>query len=66
MNEESSMKTITTAVSALALMSALAPVCAFAIEPAWVGARAGTNGVGGEVGVRILPTVVLRGVGQGY
>jgi hypothetical protein len=60
------MKTITTAVSAIALISALSPVCAFAIEPAWVGVRAGTNGVGGEVGVRILPGVVLRGVGQGY
>jgi hypothetical protein len=60
------MKTITTAVSAMALISALSPVCAFAIEPAWVGVRAGTNGVGGEVGVRILPGVVLRGVGQGY
>ncbi|MFY7760653.1 hypothetical protein [Aquidulcibacter sp.] len=60
------MKTITTAVSAIALLSALTPVCAFAIEPAWVGVRGGTNGVGGEVGVRILPTIVLRGVGQGY
>jgi hypothetical protein len=60
------MKIITTAFSALALMSALSPVAAFAIEPAWVGVRAGTNGVGGEVGVRILPTLVLRGVAQGY
>ena len=60
------MKTITTAFSAIALMSALSPVAAFAIEPAWVGVRAGTNGVGGEVGVRILPTFVVRGVVQGY
>lgn len=60
------MKTITTAVSALALMSALSPVCAFAIEPAWVGLRAGTTGVGGEVGVNLNPNVVLRGVIQGY
>ena len=60
------MKIITTAISALALMSALSPAAAFAIEPAWVGVRAGTNGVGGEVGVRILPTIVLRGVVQGY
>ena len=60
------MKIITTAFSAIALMSALSPVAAFAIEPAWVGVRAGTNGVGGEVGVRILPTFVVRGVVQGY
>ena len=60
------MKTFTTAFSAIALMSALSPVAAFAIEPAWVGVRAGTNGVGGEVGVRILPTFVVRGVVQGY
>jgi hypothetical protein len=60
------MKTITKAVCILALMSAFSPAYAFAIEPAWVGIRAGTNGVGGEVGVRILPTIVLRGVGQGY
>ena len=65
-NEDSPLKIITTAISALALMSALSPVAAFAIEPAWVGVRAGTNGVGGEVGVRILPTVVLRGVVQSY
>jgi hypothetical protein len=44
----------------------LAPSAAFAIEPAWVGARAGTNGLGAEVGVRIIPTVVVRGIGQGY
>lgn len=60
------MKTMTKAVFAMALMSTLSPVAASAIEPAWVGVRAGTNGVGGEVGVRILPTLVLRGVGQGY
>ena len=60
------MKTITKAVSIVALMSALSPVCASAMEPAWVGLRGGSNGVGGEVGVRILPTVVFRGVGQGY
>lgn len=42
------------------------PATAFAIEPAWVGARAGTNGLGAEVGVRIIPTVVVRGIGQGY
>jgi hypothetical protein len=43
-----------------------APSAAFAIEPAWVGARAGTGGLGAEVGVRILPTIVVRGIGQGY
>jgi hypothetical protein len=42
------------------------PAAAFAIEPAWVGARAGTGGVGAEVGVRIIPTIVVRGIGQGY
>jgi hypothetical protein len=42
------------------------PAAAFAIEPAWVGARAGTGGLGAEVGVRIIPTIVVRGIGQGY
>jgi hypothetical protein len=47
-------------------MAICAPSAAFAIEPAWVGARAGTGGVGAEVGVRIIPTIVVRGIGQGY
>ncbi len=60
------MKITTTAFSAFALLSAFSPVAAFAIEPAWVGVHAGTNGIGGEVGVRVLPTIVIRGVVQGY
>lgn len=60
------MKTITKAVSVIALMSALSPVCAFAMEPAWVGVRAGSNGLGAEVGVALNPNVVLRGVIQGF
>lgn len=60
------MKTITKAASILVLMSALSPVCAFALEPAWVGVRAGSNGAGGEVGVSLTPNIVLRGVVQGY
>jgi hypothetical protein len=43
-----------------------APATAFAIEPAWVGARAGTGGLGAEIGVRVIPTIVVRGIGQGY
>ena len=58
--------TITKTLTTLTLLTALAPAYAFAVEPAWVGARAGSNGVGGEFGVRIAPTLVLRGVVQGY
>jgi hypothetical protein len=36
------------------------------MEVAWVGARAGTNGLGAEVGVRIVPTIVVRGILQSY
>jgi hypothetical protein len=50
----------------IAAASFACPVCAMAIEPAWVGARAGTNGVGAEIGVRIVPTIVVRGIAQGY
>lgn len=54
----------------LLVLTALAPVLlaaapAAAVEVAWVGARAGTLGVGGELGVRILPTLVVRGIVQG-
>jgi hypothetical protein len=51
-------------VATLTLL-AIAPSTAYAIEPAWVGARAGTLGLGAEVGVRIVPTIVVRGIGQG-
>lgn len=47
-------------------MSMAAPTAAMALEPAWVGARAGTNGLGGEFAVRIIPTIVVRGIIQGY
>jgi hypothetical protein len=60
------MKTVTRVYATIAFALGLAPTAAFAIEPAWVGARAGTNGVGAEVGVRIVPTIVVRGIGQGY
>ncbi len=49
----------------LALTCISFPIAAQAMEPAWVGLRAGTNGYGGEVGVRIVPTIVVRGVAQG-
>ena len=42
------------------------PNNANAFELEQVSARAGTLGVGAEVGVEVLPTLVLRGVGQGY
>jgi hypothetical protein len=42
------------------------PATAMAMEPAWVGVRAGTGGVGAEIGVRIVPTIALRGIAQGY
>ena len=51
------------------ILTAFVVVCpsvASAIEPAWVGVRAGTNGIGAEIGVRIVPTVVVRGIAQGY
>jgi hypothetical protein len=51
---------------AIAAFGALFPAFAMAMEPAWVGARVGTNGLGAEVGVRIIPTIVVRGVVQGY
>jgi hypothetical protein len=60
------MKNLTFAVSAASFLIGLLPSAAFAIEPAWVGARAGTNGIGAEVGVRLIPTIVVRGIGQGY
>lgn len=47
-------------------MATFAPSTASAVEVAWVGARAGTGGVGAEVGVRIVPTIVVRGIVQGY
>jgi hypothetical protein len=50
----------------LAGFAVTAPAQAFAIEPAWVGVRAGTGGLGAEVGVRIIPTVVVRGIIQSY
>ncbi|MEN9855847.1 MAG: hypothetical protein RLZZ157_973 [Pseudomonadota bacterium] len=43
----------------------LTPSLSQAMELAWVGARAGSNGYGGEVAVRILPTLVVRGIAQG-
>lgn len=59
--------TINTKLFALsAFMAALSPVVATAAEPAWVGLRAGTGGLGGEVGVDVTPNVVLRGIGQAY
>jgi hypothetical protein len=48
------------------VMIASLPNAAQAFESAWVGARAGTNGLGGEYAVRIIPTVVVRGIIQGY
>jgi hypothetical protein len=60
------MKTIARLLGTAAFALVLSPSAAFAIEPAWVGARAGTNGIGAEVGVRIVPTIVVRGIGQGY
>ena len=49
-----------------AAAAAISASPAVAIEPAWVGARGGTLGAGAEVGVRVIPTVVVRGVVQGY
>jgi hypothetical protein len=60
------MPSIRSTLCFAALLLGIAPSTAFAIEPAWVGARAGTNGVGGEVGVRIIPTIVVRGIAQSY
>jgi hypothetical protein len=60
------MKLNALVVAATTLIMSTLPVSAFAIEPAWVGARAGTGGLGGEVGVRIIPTIVVRGIAQGY
>jgi hypothetical protein len=64
-NLGNSVMTITKTLTALTFLMALTPVCAFAIEPAWVGARAGSGGLGGELGVRMTPTLVLLGVIQG-
>jgi hypothetical protein len=50
---------------AFSLLTAL-PSVASAVEIAWVGARAGTGGLGAEVGVRIVPTIVVRGIVQNY
>jgi hypothetical protein len=60
------MKTVPLNLLALTAIAFSFPAVAFAIEPAWVGLRAGTNGLGGEVAVRIIPTVVVRGIAQGY
>lgn len=48
------------------LLAVLLPNAAAAIEPAWVGARVGTGGLGVEVGVRIIPTIVVRGIIQNH
>lgn len=55
-------------LASFAILGAFAnvPATASAAEIAWVGARAGTNGLGAEIGVRILPTIVVRGIVQGY
>lgn len=58
------MRSTTLTLAAFAA-AAILPSTAHAIEPAWVGARAGTLGLGAEVGVRIVPMVVVRGIGQG-
>jgi hypothetical protein len=60
------MKIVSLKLLALTAIVASFPAAAFAIEPAWVGLRGGTNGLGGEVAVRIIPTVVVRGIAQGY
>jgi hypothetical protein len=60
------MKIVPLKLLALTAIVASFPAAAFAIEPAWVGLRGGTNGLGGEVAVRIIPTVVVRGIAQGY
>jgi hypothetical protein len=52
-------------IFAFAALVAL-PYNANAFELEQVSARAGTLGVGGEIGVEVLPTLVLRGVVQGY
>jgi hypothetical protein len=56
---------ISARLAALALVFSV-PSAASAVEVAWVGARAGTGGVGAEIGVRIIPTIVVRGIVQGY
>lgn len=39
---------------------------AFILDPAWVAARGGTLGAGGEFAVQIVPTLTVRAIGQGY
>jgi hypothetical protein len=51
-------------LSALTLTPRMAS--AFVMDPAWVAARGGTLGVGGEVAIQIVPMVTLRGIGQAY
>jgi hypothetical protein len=51
------------ATAAATLAFAASP--ARALEVAWVGARASTLGVGAELGVRVVPTIIVRGVVQG-
>jgi hypothetical protein len=60
------MKSITKFVFVATLASCAAPVAAMATEPAWVGLRAGSGGIGGELAIEVTPNVVLRGVGQAY
>lgn len=60
-----SRKTMLVAFATTSLLASM-PNAASAMELAWVGARAGTNGLGGEVAVRIIPTIVVRGIVQGY
>lgn len=43
-----------------------APTGAHALELDFIGARAGTLGVGGEVGVTVIPGVNVRGVVNGF
>ena len=54
-------------ISIFALSTILAIPCASqAFELEQVSARAGTLGAGAELGIEVLPTLVLRGVVQGY
>lgn len=64
-HKPSSRNAFFSSLAALALVSSV-PSAASAVEVAWVGARAGTGGVGGEIGVRIIPTIVVRGIVQGF
>ncbi|MCU0881577.1 MAG: hypothetical protein MUF14_02785 [Hyphomonadaceae bacterium] len=58
------LTTILACLAALTLMPRAAS--AFVMDPAWVAARGGSLGVGGEVAIQIVPMITLRGIGQGF